>query len=47
MNISNKRYYRDLIVRIIEDAIALYIMGVLLWAICWLAGEILGKLGVG
>ena len=43
---SKRREKRDMIVRLIEDAIALYIMGVLLWGICWLVGEILTKMGV-
>ena len=43
----NKRKRRDLIVRLIEDAIMLYLMFACGWTICWLVGEILTKLGVG
>lgn len=31
----------------IEDAVALYVMGAGIWVICRLVGEIFGKLGVG
>ena len=40
------RRQKDLIVRAIEDFIVLFMIFVCCWAICWLAGEILGKLGV-
>ena len=43
---SKRRERRDLIVRIIEDAIVFYLMAVLMWGICWLVGEILTKMGV-
>lgn len=33
--------------RIVEFCVKLYILFALLWAICWLAGEILQKMGVG
>jgi len=42
----SKRKWRDLVVRAIEDAVVLLMMGACGWAICWLASEILGKLGV-
>ena len=42
----SKRQVRDLIVRVIEDAIILYIMGACIWAICWVVSEILSKIGV-
>ena len=42
---SKRRKRRDLIVRVIEDAIVLYLMFVCVWVICWLVGEILTKMG--
>lgn len=44
---AKSQYFRALVVRAIEDAIVLFLMGVGIWAICWLAGEILQKMGVG
>lgn len=43
---SKRRRRRDWIVRLIEDAIMLYLMFACMWAICWLVGEILTKMGV-
>lgn len=43
---SKKRRRRDLIVRLVEDAISLYLLFVCMWVICWLVGEILQKMGV-
>lgn len=43
---SKRRQRRDLVVRLIENAIVFYLMIVCCWAICWLVGEILGKMGV-
>lgn len=42
----NKRKRRDLIVRLIEDAICLYLMFACCWSICRIVGEILEKMGV-
>ena len=42
-----KRYWRDLIVRAVEDFIVLFIGGVAVWAVCWLVGGIFQALGVG
>ena len=42
----SKRQKRELIVRLIEDAIMLYIFGVGAWVICRLVGEIFAKMGV-
>lgn len=42
----SKRKKRDLIVRLIEDAIMLYLMFACCWSICWLVGEIFEKMGV-
>lgn len=41
-----KRQWRDLCVRVIEDAIILFLGGVAIWAICWLVGGIFRLLGV-
>ena len=43
----SKRQKRDLIVRAIEDGIVLFLMGACCWSICYLASEILTKMGVG
>lgn len=43
----SRRQVRDLIVRAIEDALVLLIIGACIWTICTLAGEILAKMGVG
>ena len=44
---GKSQYFRRLIVRAIEDALMLLLMGACIWTICRLAGEILGRLGVG
>lgn len=44
---ESKQYYRGLIVRAIEDAIILFLIGVGIWAICWTVGGIFRLLGVG
>lgn len=43
----SRRQVRELIVRAIEDALVLFLMGACIWTICTLAGEILQKMGVG
>lgn len=43
---SKKRQRRDLVVRVIEDAIFLYIMGAGLYTILYLLNEIFEKMGV-
>ena len=43
----SKSKRRRFIVKLIEDAIFLYIMYAGLWTICWLVGEIFQKMGVG
>ena len=44
---AKSQYFRRLVVRAIEDALVLLLMGACIWVICRLAGEILGKMGVG
>lgn len=44
---SNKAYWRRLVVRAIEDACILLMMGVGIWGICSIAESILVLLGVG
>ena len=43
---DSKAYFRGLIVRAIEDAIVLFFVGVLIWAICILVGGVFRALGV-
>ena len=43
---KNKVYFRNLIVRAIEDFIVLFIGGVAIWAICWVVTGIFRLLGV-
>ena len=43
---ASKAYFRGLVVRAIEDAIVLFLGGVLIWAICILVGGIFRALGV-
>ena len=43
----SRRQVRDLVVRAIEDALVLLLMGACIWTICTLAGGILRMLGVG
>ena len=42
----SRRQVRALIVRAIEDAIVLLLMGACIWTICYLVSEILAKMGV-
>ena len=42
----SRRQVRALIVRAIEDAIVLLLMGACIWTICYLVSEILSKMGV-
>lgn len=44
---NDKRYWRGLIVRAIEDFIVLFIGGAAVWAVCRLVGDIFQALGVG
>ncbi len=44
---ADKRYWRDLIVRAIEDGVVWFLMFAACWTICHLAGGILKGLGVG
>ena len=41
-----KAYWRGLIVRAVEDAIILFIIGVVIWSVCWFASGIFHLLGV-
>jgi hypothetical protein len=43
---QNKAYVRGLIVRVIEDAVVLLLMGAFCWRICHVVGGIFDKLGV-
>jgi hypothetical protein len=43
---SDKKYWRGLIVRAIEDACFMLFLGVMIWLVCTLAGSILRALGV-
>ena len=43
---ESKAYFRGLVVRAIEDAVILLILGTGTWAVCWLLGGILKGLGV-
>jgi len=43
---ADKRYYRGLIVRAIEDAVVLFAGGAAVWAICWTVSGIFQALGV-
>lgn len=42
-----RKQKRELICRIIEDVIYLYVMGAGIWVVCRLVGEIFTKMGVG
>ena len=44
---NDKRYWRGLIVRAIEDFVVLFLGGTAVWAVCWLVGGIFQALGVG
>ena len=44
---SDKRYWRDLVVRAVEDFIVLFLGGTAVWAVCWLVGGIFRMMGVG
>ena len=41
-----KQYRRQLVIRAIEDGIILFLMGVGIWAVCWIIGGVLRILGV-
>jgi len=44
---ESKAYFRGLVVRAIEDAIILFVMGACILVICTLVGGILRAMGVG
>lgn len=44
---AKSQYFRRLIVRAIEDALVLLLMGACIWVIAYLLSEILQKMGVG
>ena len=44
---ESKAYFRGLIVRAIEDAVMLFIIGVGIWAVCAVVGYVFKLLGVG
>ena len=44
---SDKRFWRDLIVRAVEDFIVLFLGGTAVWALCWVVSGIFKALGVG
>ena len=43
----SKAKRRRWIVKLIEDAIVLYVLFALVWTICWQVGDIFTKMGVG
>jgi len=43
---ESKQYFRGLVVRAIEDACILLMLGVAVWAVCTVAGWIFRALGV-
>jgi hypothetical protein len=45
-NVTKSQYFRRLVVRAIEDACILLMLGVTIWAICWVVGGIFRILGV-
>ena len=45
--LKRSQYFRALFYKILDYAIWAYIMFACLWTVCWLAGEILQKMGVG
>ena len=56
MNFGNRRsvffhiekaYFRRLVVRAIEDALVLLLMGAAIWSLCFVVGGALNLLGVG
>ena len=42
---ADRKYYRDLIVRVIEDAVVLYMMFAGCWGLAWVLRETLQLLG--
>ena len=44
---SDKRYWRDLVVRAVADFLVLFLGGTAVWAVCWLVGGIFRMMGVG
>ena len=44
---ANKAYWRGIIVRAIEDAVVLLLMGAAIWSLCFVAGGVFRALGVG
>ena len=44
---AKSQYFRQLVVRAIEDAIVLFMLGVGIWTVCTVAGGILRLMGVG
>ena len=45
--IGKSQYFRQLVIRAIEDAIVLFLIGVGIWAVCWFVGTFFRLLGVG
>lgn len=43
---SDRKYWRGLVVRAVEDFIVLFLGGTAVWAVCWLVGGIFKLLGV-
>ncbi len=43
---SDRKYWRGLVVRAVEDFIVLFLGGTAVWAVCWLVGGMFKLLGV-
>ena len=42
----SKREYRDLIVRVVEDFIVLFLAGAAIWSLCYVVSGVFKALGV-
>lgn len=45
-NAAKSQYFRQLVVRAIEDFIILFMLGAAIWAVCWVFTGIFRLLGV-
>ncbi len=43
---AKSQYFRQLVVRAIEDAVVLFMLGIGIWALCAFAEAVLGSMGV-
>ena len=43
---ESKAYFRGMVIRAIEDAILVFCLGLMIWALCAFAEAVLGSMGV-